>query len=679
MQMKIPAHSVPMLESGLSPMQERLLNSPKFVRIVSAPTGSGKSYAFVREAIENNKRILFIVPTKRLLQNLIDDAREQVGEQLRNRGLTKDKIELWASRIIIGWSANQSSEDGRHISVDRVIQLQDPKIKVIFAIPEVVVNMISGMWIKGGTTLNPFSYARFFDHIVFDEFHTINDRSFGLACLLGLVAISDGKGKVTMLSATPVNITNVLQGVGIAENDVDIISEEIVDGLPDGNRPVHGEVTIVVENHCTLSETLEKNIDAALESISDGYTVILIYDSLQRLKKEEKQLRDSLQKRGIPAEKILTINSIDDSKREPGSPRRGHVYRDPRNYSVLISTSSVEVGVTFKSDLMMMEPGHNKSSFIQRVGRVSRGENSGKIIVSLNRDRRNRHRWVKQIEAIIESNAVLDVQTFTEKVLADVRRQLEPNTSSTSTLNDSSVQFYRKPSWRGAFWAGLFIEAILSTKMRVQKEAKNRLKKLRGQKIKLISDLVNQIRQIDVVDDNVYSKGQPHKEWLNALFTSALTYRDIGATFTIVDPDGTRRNARESFIRRATNILSRYIQHEEDGEAIIELGSKTLDQEIQDHSGKTQEQRLRLYVRSPIGDRGFSISIREHDRQSESTSIRLVEEWKREFHHLIPKSGEKRNSPQEAVMAAATKIVELLGKPPLDEDHEDSIESAIFA
>ena len=99
-----------------------------------------------------------------------------------------------------------------------------------------------------GSTFNPFTYARFFDHIVFDEFHTISDRSFGMACLLGLVAVSERKGKVSLLSATPINIIKILQQVGIPENEVDIISEEIVDGLPEGNRPIHGEVMIVVEN-----------------------------------------------------------------------------------------------------------------------------------------------------------------------------------------------------------------------------------------------------------------------------------------------------------------------------------------------------------------------------------------------------------------------------------------------
>ena len=658
-------------------MQERLLNSPKFVRIVSAPTGSGKSYAFVRAAIGSDKRILFIVPTKRLLQNLRNDAREQARAQLRSRGLTDERIESWISRSIIGWDANQAAEEGRRISVTRVAQLEDLGIKIIFAIPEVVVSMISGVRVKGGTAVNPFSYVRLFDHIVFDEFHTISDKSFGLACLFGLLAGSDRQGKVSLLSATPVNIIDVLRGVGIHENDVGVISEQVVVGHPKGNRPIHGEVTIVVQDHSTLLETLETNVDAAVESIADGYTVILIYDSLQRLKKQEEQLRDSLQQQGVLAQRILTINSIDDSKHKLGSSRRGLVYRDPRNYSVLICTSSVEIGVSFKSNFMIMEPGHNTSSFIQRVGRVSRGKDTGKVIVSCSRDRRNRHRWIKQIASLIERNEVLDVQTFTAKILANSLRQLEPDTSFSPS--DSSVQFYRKASWRGVFWVGLFIEALLSTKMDVQREARNRLMELRSGKVKLVSAMVNQIRQVGVINDNVYGKGQPHKEWLNALLNSAFTYRDIGTTLTIINPDGTCLTVLESFIRRATSILSRYIQEEEDGQTVIRLRSKTLDQEIRDHSGNTKENRLRLYVRSPIGGRGYSISIREHDRQSESTSIRLVEEWKMRFHNSMTESRRDSNSRQATVMTAATKLVELLGKPPLEEDHEDSVESAIFA
>ena len=85
--MIVRSHSVPTLASGLSPMQERLLRSEKHVRLVSAPTGSGKSYAFMRAVLDEGAHVLFIVPTKRLLQNLIEDARGQARDRLRERGL----------------------------------------------------------------------------------------------------------------------------------------------------------------------------------------------------------------------------------------------------------------------------------------------------------------------------------------------------------------------------------------------------------------------------------------------------------------------------------------------------------------------------------------------------------------------------------------------------------------
>ena len=99
--MIIRAHSVPAMPSGLSPMQERLLNSDKLVRLVSAPTGSGKSYAFMRAVLDEGAHVLFVVPTKRLLQNLIDDARDQARENLRCRGLPDATADAWIAEHMI--------------------------------------------------------------------------------------------------------------------------------------------------------------------------------------------------------------------------------------------------------------------------------------------------------------------------------------------------------------------------------------------------------------------------------------------------------------------------------------------------------------------------------------------------------------------------------------------------
>ena len=59
----------------------------------------------------------------------------------------------------------------------------------------------------------------------------------------------------------------------------------------------------------------------------------------------------------------------------------------------------------------------------------------------------------------------------------------------------------------------------------------------------------------------------------------------------------------------------------------------------------------------------------------------LIEEWRisvRGDSFPAPERG-CCESPRRKVMGAATALVERLGRPPLDEDHEDSGESALFA
>lgn len=686
--MIIRAHSVPILASGLSVMQERLLCSEKFVRLVSAPTGSGKSYAFMRAVLDEGAHVLFIVPTKRLLQNLIEDAREQAREQLLKRGWEDDRIRAWTREQIIEWSGNQTPDGEERITATRVRQFLSGGLplagRIIFAIPEVVVQLISGIRMAGASAVNPFLYLRLFDHVVFDEFHTIDDRFFGLACLFSLLAVAERQGKVSLLSATPVDVTKILEQTGVVPDDVEKIAEEIVDGHPPGHRPIHGNVAVSLRD-CSLPESVRLSLDEVRESIAKGRTVIVIYDSLRRLKQEEPAIRAALREIGVPERRILAINSIDDSERKPGEPRRGHRYDDPRDYDVLLCTSSVEVGVTFYSTLMFMEPGHDLASFVQRVGRVSRGKDDGQVIVSLSEQRLRRHAWTRRIADVVEGHDELDVQAFTGQLLRDVQRRLEPSRKEAEILaaddaamfSSRDVPFYRRASWRGAFWAALFIVAVRQTRMEVQKEARERLRQISPAVVRFVEAKIGEIEAIEVVNDNLPRRSQPHKRWVEALLASALTYRDIGATITVVDPNGTRHSATESFLRRATAIPP--IFSEEDGERIIHLMSRTLNEEIRAFSGKQDAQRMTLYVRSPIGDGDFPLSILEREKKTEQLNVYLVETWKHQFAKFIPAPGEHVQDPRKKVMGAATALVERLGRPPLEEDYEDSAESALFA
>ena len=685
--MIVRAHSVPILANGLSPMQERLLRSDKFVRLVSAPTGSGKSYAFMRAVLDENARVLFIVPTKRLLQNLIEDVREQATRQLHSRGWTKAQIDGWIDEAIIEWSGNQAGDGSETLATKRVRELLrgggHPGGRIILAIPEVVVRMISGVQLTGASSVNPFFYPRMFDHIVFDEFHTIDDRSFGLACLFSLLAVSERQGKVSLLSATPIDVTSVLEQTGVAADDVETVAEEVVDGHAPGNRPIHGDVTVSVRE-CSIPESLALSIDALRTSLRDRRTVIVIYDSLARLKKDESEIRATLRGVGVAEDRLLLINSIDDSERKPGEPRRGVRYKDPREYDVLVCTSSVEIGVTFHSALMFTEPGHGLASFVQRVGRVARGGIDGQVIVSLSERRRNRQAWTRRISEIVEQHDELNVGAFLNEILRDVRRRLEPTrkeVEADAAEAGGMVPYYRRVSWRGMFWSALFIVAVRHTKMTVQKEANKRLMQIAPRVVGFVDAKIREIMSVDVVNPNQRQQSQPHKRWVKALLTSALTYRDIGATVVVVDSDGTRHTVTESFLRRATDILRRHVVCDEDGQRVVYLLSGTLNQELTNSLPHDNEaQRLTLYVPSPIGEGDFSLSIHEFEKGTEELHRRLMEAWRERFRQFLPTPGEIAQDPRARVMGAATALVEKLGRPPLEEDYEDAAsESALFA
>ena len=631
--MIIRAHSVPMLPNGLSAFQERLIRSDKVIRLVSAPTGSGKTYAFMRAVLEDREKranVLFIVPTKRLLQNLMKDARTQAHEYFRGQGWRPEWIEKWIEENIVEWSGNQVKSDGESLSEMRARQILNRGVsgRVIFAIPEVVVQMIAGqVRVRGASALgNPFFFVRQFDHVVFDEFHTIDDRAFGLVCLFSRCAVEERQAKVSLLSATPIDVSGILHSMGIDPADIELVTVSVEEGHPPGCRPIHGDVELSLVD-CTLAEAFARSMDKVRTEVAGGRAVIVIYDSVQKLIQERPKIKESLAEAGLCNARVLSINSIDDSKREPGEEARGREYGDPHDYDVLLCTSSVENGVTFRSSLMFMEPGHNLASFTQRVGRVSRGADDGNVVISLPEARRNPDGWTRTIADLIGGDADTDVVTFTRTILREVRRRFEPTQRELAKgLDDEGsgdLPYYRRPSWRGAYWAALFILAIQLNGMKVQQRARSRLRKISPRIVKFMRSNIEKILSIETVDDNRRKSSQPHKRWVDALLSSALSYRDIGATVVVVDPNGTRYTCAESFLRRATSILKDNILSDEDGERVVQLKTRTLHGEIEDFAGNWEEMKLSIFVASPLGHSGFSLLISERERGTEPFYKRL--------------------------------------------------------
>ncbi|HIE02198.1 MAG TPA: DEAD/DEAH box helicase [Thiotrichaceae bacterium] len=259
MPLTIAAHCVESITTdGLSWLQHQLLTCEKRIRIADAPTGAGKSFAFQKGMIKQQQRILFIVPTKRLAQNLIrglfDDLIKPESEGGAGWDTQKahNKVSLWSSDATQKLRNEGITKIGAH-RIRELFTLDETREggEMIVAVPESVNNILLRTFPRlGQTDVGVFHVLNAFDHIVFDEFHTIQARGFGLAAVFAKLAAAlwqDGtkvRAKISFLSATPINIMPVLNHLEIEETLIEQLSE------PVGNqgRFIHGDVQLHFAN-----------------------------------------------------------------------------------------------------------------------------------------------------------------------------------------------------------------------------------------------------------------------------------------------------------------------------------------------------------------------------------------------------------------------------------------------
>ena len=206
-----------------------------------------------------------------------------------------------------------------------------------------------------------------FDHIVFDEFHTIESRGFGIGAICSVLAarMEGFQTKVSFLSATPLNLSPVLTSCGLSTEHFVFLEERVTEQ----GRFIHGDVKLeftIAPSLVNLLGTKQREIQ---EYIGRGRQVIVIYDRLDHLKLQQNLLSRLIQEIGIPSDRVLVIDSIDDSSRA-GQTRHGFScgrFQDPDQHDLIVATSSVEMGVTFRAgDMLVMEPGFKPMNFLQR-------------------------------------------------------------------------------------------------------------------------------------------------------------------------------------------------------------------------------------------------------------------------------------------------------------------------
>ncbi|EIJ32872.1 DEAD/DEAH box helicase [Thiothrix nivea] len=569
MEVMITRHSVAKRpEDGLSPLQYRLLHEKKRIRIVDAPTGAGKSYAFQKALLEG-QRILFIVPTRRLAQNLAAGLMHELVQQGEpwTEALARKKVAVFTSD-----QTRQLREQGeRRISGYRLRQLDAldetcDEGEMIIAVPEVISNLLHRpreALTKGSAGDGVFSLLSQFDHIVFDEFHTIEAQGFGLAALfakLASIELSDGtafgKAKISFLSATPLEIYPTLEKLGVAKSAVARLEEELVDTAD--ARPLHGDVCLTLMAEESLPACLQQHHELIQQEVAANRQVVVIYNALADLRRDLPRLKRQLQQWGISANKVLVINSIDDSG-ENRQTRYGFAsgrQQNPDQFNILIATASVEMGVTFReANVMFMEPGFAPMSFLQRYGRAARRGKDGQVFVRLDEAISNRFPWQRELRQWLEAlqGQSVNVLDFNRMLSASAQSRFETDAEpDTETRQDEATHtpHFGSLSHYANYSSGLYWQQLIQHSSNKGHRA-GHLRTYQPPSSAHVYQLLKAIQPL--LDDPDYQRSA--REWYRWFMQRALMLRDIGKRVTVIEGDGFKLQADRVWLARETSVL----------------------------------------------------------------------------------------------------------------------------
>lgn len=359
------------LECFLHEVQKRMkLDFEKFPEftIITAPTGTGKSYAFPFPVINYKKnpkpfdegkiRGLIVLPTNALIDELTENF-SKTYPFLVIKKITGKTLDEFAVKGFDRWL--------------KVIELCKGDTDLVITNPDIINYAMHGgyhhiAW--QNTRRKEFhNFLECFGYIIFDEYHLYDESQ--IANILTLIYLRDvflnenNRIKFFFVSATP---EKALKEILINKDyTVEEIIEEIIDDCYN-SRAIHGAIEV---DFCSTSNIISfvfEYISEITKVLELGKKILIVLDKLN-----EVQLMAVKLKSHFPYQNIYQSTGYV-SKQESQQEQT-----DKAN--IIIATNKAEVGVNYNVEYCIMQPGKYSQNLIQRFGRVSRGDLDGRVVM----------------------------------------------------------------------------------------------------------------------------------------------------------------------------------------------------------------------------------------------------------------------------------------------------------
>lgn len=348
---------------------------PEFT-IITAPTGTGKSYAFPfpvlnakkkPQGIDNeyeNVRGLIVLPTNALISELTASFEKTYPHLVINQ-LTGPALDKHEVRGYKRWQ--------------KAIEIVTESDLVITN-PDLINYAMHGgyhqwAWNSNTGATRFGSFLDKFNYIIFDEYHLYDEAQ--IANILTMVKLRKlflkhynvEKGiihgvRFLFVSATPEEgLKKVFESEGY---DYEEVVEEIVNDATDA-RPIHGALEVEFVDAKEIKELIREKIPEIRVVLKDK-KALLILDRLRDVQELAEELQPHFEGQVIYQSTGYVSKSENHNEKI-------------REANLIIATNKAEVGVNYDVEYCIMQTGKYFQNFVQRFGRVSRGDLTGKVVV----------------------------------------------------------------------------------------------------------------------------------------------------------------------------------------------------------------------------------------------------------------------------------------------------------
>ena len=370
--------------------------------IVTAPTGTGKSYAFPFPVI-NAKNTPKPFDEGRIRGLIVLSTNALIDELYENFSKTYPSLII---KKIIGKTLDEFAVKG----FDRwhkILELCSGDTDLVITNPDIINYAMHGgyhqnAWQNAGRK-NFYNFLEYFGYIIFDEYHLYDEAQ--IANILTLIYLRDiflqenNKIKFFFVSATP---EKALKDLFINKGyQVEEVVEQIIEEN-NNSRAIHGLINVefcsTINQKASISE-YRSEINNILES---GKRVLIVLDKLN----EVQILADAL---------VIQFPNKIVYQSTGYTPKTENQQDKIKEANIIIATNKAEVGVNYDVQYCIMQPGKFYQNFVQRFGRVARGNLEGQVVVIVDNVKYN------SLKRAFNGREEVNYYDFLEKVYPVIR------------------------------------------------------------------------------------------------------------------------------------------------------------------------------------------------------------------------------------------------------------------